>query len=195
MSFSQTTAVKDYLHTFGLLSDREQDALVRLLKPKTLKKGELYIREGEDCREVAFVLSGVLRSFYYSSDSEDVTYCFRFKNSFVTAYSAFISGEKSTENIQALTQVELLILSREQIGLLEQTSINWLKFFKQMAEQEYIYMERRVFLLQRESAEKRYEDLLRNQPEYLQLVPLRYLASYLGITQRHLSRIRKSISI
>jgi CRP-like cAMP-binding protein len=55
-------------------------------------------------------------------------------------------------------------------------------------------MEKRIFLLQKESAEKRYEDLLTNQPTYLPLIPLNYLSSYLGITQRHLSRIRKSLS-
>jgi hypothetical protein len=62
-----------------------------------------------------------------------------------------------------------------------------------MAEQEYIKMEKRIFILQKESAEKRYEDLLNNQPLYLQLIPLSYLSSYLGITQRHLSRVRKLI--
>jgi len=51
-------------------------------------------------------------------------------------------------------------------------------------------MEKRIFLLQKESAETKYQDLLKHHPEYLNLIPLNYLASYLGITQRHLSRIR-----
>lgn len=71
---------------------------------------------------------------------------------------------------------------------------NWIKFFKNVAELEYVNLEKRLFLLQRESAEKRYQDLLENQPEYLKLIPLHYLASYLGVTQRHLSRIRKNLS-
>ncbi|MEO0334198.1 MAG: Crp/Fnr family transcriptional regulator, partial [Bacteroidota bacterium] len=82
---------------------------------------------------------------------------------------------------------------KEKIVALEKSSTNWLWLFKHLAEQEYIKMEKRIFLLQQESAEKRYEDLLKNRPNYLHTIPLNYLASYLGISQRHLSRIRRSI--
>ena len=88
----------------------------------------------------------------------------------------------------------MLTISRDDIFKLERSSTNWLRFFKFIAEQEYIKMEKRIFILQKESAEKRDQDLIRNQPEYLQVIPLNYLSSYLGITQRYLSRIRKSIS-
>ena len=71
---------------------------------------------------------------------------------------------------------------------------NWLKFSRFVAEQSYIEMENRLIALQMESAKKRYIDLLNFNPDYFQNVPLKYLASYLGITQRHLSRLRKEIS-
>jgi CRP-like cAMP-binding protein len=88
----------------------------------------------------------------------------------------------------------LFAISRDEILNLEKSSTNWIRFLKFIAEQEYINMEKRILILQKEGAEKRYEDLLTNQPEYLQLIPLNYLSSYLGFTQRHLSRIRKSLS-
>lgn len=69
-----------------------------------------------------------------------------------------------------------------------------MKFLKMIAEQEYLELEKRFFQMQRDSAAKRYASLLYNQPNYIQEIPLQYLASYLGITQRHLSRIRKEIS-
>ena len=161
---------------------------------KTLKKGDYFIQEGRTSKEVAFLVSGLFRSFYYSSSEEDVTYCFTFSNSFVSAYSSFLSQTKTVENIKALTDIELFTISRDEILNLEESSTNWLRFFKFIAEQEYIKMEKRIFLLQKESPEKRYEDLLTNQPSYLQLIPLNYLASYLGITMHHLIRIRKPIS-
>jgi len=77
---------------------------------------------------------------------------------------------------------------------LETSNPNWIKFFKHIAELEYINLEKRIFMLQRESAETRYQSLLNNQPEYLHHIPLHYLASYLGVTQRHLSRIRKNFT-
>jgi CRP-like cAMP-binding protein len=186
--------MKNYLKSFNILSNDDIDLFESKATYKKLKKGDFFIKEGKTCKEVAFVISGIFRSFYYSSSAEEVTYCFTFSNTFVSAYSSFLSQSKTVENIQALTDVELLIISRDEILKLEESSTNWLKFFKFIAEQEYIKMEKRIFIIQKESAEKRYQDLLTNEPEYLQLIPLNYLSSYLGITQRHLSRIRKSIS-
>nr|WP_321411392.1 Crp/Fnr family transcriptional regulator [uncultured Carboxylicivirga sp.] len=185
--------MKDYLKTFDILSEDEIDLIEKKVVRKKLKKGDFFIKEGQTSKEVGFVNSGFFRSFYYSSSEEEVTYCFTFANSFVSAYSSFLSQNKTVENIQALTDVEILSISRNEILKLEQSGTNWLKFFKSIAEQEYMKMEKRIFLLQKETAEIRYRNLLTIHPEYLQIIPLSYLASYLGITQRHLSRIRKSI--
>ncbi|QXP62111.1 Crp/Fnr family transcriptional regulator [Polaribacter sp. HaHaR_3_91] len=186
--------MRNYLRTFNLLTEHEIDLLESKVQNIKLKKGDFFIKENRVSKEVAFVVSGLFRSFYYSSSEEEVTYCFTFSNSFVSAYSSFLSQTKTIENIQALTDIELLTISREDILILEKSSTNWLKFFKLITEQEYIKMEKRVLLLQKESAEKKYTDLLINHPEYLQSIPLNFLASYLGITQRHLSRIRKTIT-
>ena len=185
--------MKEYLKSFGILTEGEIDSFEQLLVTKKIKKGEFFIQEGKISQEVAFIASGFFRSYYYNSNEEEVTYCFTFSNSFITAYSSFLSQTATSENIQALTDVELYSISRDKILQLEQSSTNWLKFFKLIAEQEYINLEKRIFMLQTESAEKRYQDLLTNHPQLLQLIPLHYLSSYLGITPRHLSRIRKSL--
>lgn len=187
--------MKNYLQSFNLLSETEINEFEQKVRDRTIKKGEFFIRQGSICQEVAFVHTGALRSFYHSSTSEEVTYCFTFADSFLSAYSSFLSQSETMENIQALTDVELLTVSRADILALEQRSTNWLRLFKLIAEQEYIKMEQRIFLLQKETAETRYQDLLSNQRELLQLVPLSHIASYLGITQRHLSRIRKATAI
>lgn len=90
--------------------------------------------------------------------------------------------------------MELLFISREEYYKLMNSSKNWLQFSRFVAEQSYLEMENRLLAIQMESAKKRYDDLLLNHPDYLQHVPLKYLASFLGITQRHLSRLRKDIS-
>ena len=186
--------MKNFLRAFNILTNNEIDLFEKKAIHKKIKKGNFFIKEGQTSKEIGFVISGLFRSFYHSSLEEEVTYCFTFSNTFVSAYSSFLSQEKTAENIEALTDVELLIISREEILKLEESSNNWLKLFKLIAEQEYIKMEKRIFLLQKETAEQRYRDLLTNEPKLLQLIPLNYLSSYLGITQRHLSRIRKLIS-
>ncbi len=185
--------IVNYLKSFGILTDEEIESFLEIATIKSLSRDGYFIKEGRVCKEIVFVVSGVLRSFYYSSDGKEVTYCFTFHNSFLTAYSSFIAQTPTQENIQAITDTEMVSVPKEKIVALEKSSTNWLWLFKHLAEQEYIKMEKRIFLLQQESAEKRYEDLLKNHPNYLHAISLNYLASYLGISQRHLSRIRRSI--
>ena len=95
--------------------------------------------------------------------------------------------------MQAIADVELLVFCKQDLNKLANDSLNWVKFLKKMAELQYIELENRIFQLQKTTALQRYENLLQNHPEFVQKIPLQYLASYLGITQRHLSRIRKEL--
>lgn len=184
--------MKEFLESTGLLSSAEIEETMAHTKRLHFKKGDYLIREGEVCKQAGYVQTGCFRSFYHSSGREETTYCFRFAGSFVAAYSSFLTGEPTAECIQATMDSEILSLSKDYIIKLQEENRSWLKLMKELAEKEFIEMEKRIFVLQKESAEKRYENLLNNHPEYLQHIPLNYLASYLGITQRHLSRIRGS---
>ncbi|MFA9212604.1 MAG: Crp/Fnr family transcriptional regulator [Candidatus Methylacidiphilales bacterium] len=189
-----TESLKLYLESFHLLTETDIDNFIQLVSFKTFKKYDYFIKEGETCDEVAFVLSGSLRSFYISDKADDITYCITFPNNLMTAYSSFLTGQPTQENIQAITPTELLIIPKSKLEILVHQNLNWTYFLKIMAEQQYIELEKRIFQLQTSDAAKRYADLLKNQPYYIQKIPLQYLASYLGISQRHLSRIRKEIS-
>lgn len=189
-----TLKVRQNLGQYAILTLEEIDHFLNLCEYKTLKKGDFFSKENTICNEIGFVLSGIFRSYYYSSEEEEITYCFIFQEHFITAYSSFISQDRTQESIQAITDIEMLVISREAVAKLEQSSTNWLRFLKFLAEQEYIKLERRVFMLQKEKAETRYKDLIENKPQFLQHIPLHYLASYLGVTQRHLSRLRKEIT-
>lgn len=186
-------SIRSFLKSFDILTDIEIENFVQLLIYKPLKKFEYFIEEGETCKQVAFVLSGSLRSFYISDKNEEVTYCITFPNSLMTAYSSFLTAQPTQENIQAIAQTELLIIEKGKFEKLVQHNSNWIGFLKTIAEQQYIELEKRIFQLQKSDAVKRYSNLMKNQPEYIQKIPLQYLASYLGISQRHLSRIRKEV--
>lgn len=182
-----------YLESTGILSPAEIKQVLPFHRERSLKKNDFFVREGEYCREVAFVNSGIFRSFYTSDEGEETTYCFRFPGEFVAAYSAFITGEPSQENMQAISAATLTVIRKEDLDRLSAENPAWLRLMKTMAEQEFIGLEKRVFQLQRMQAAERYRMLLEYQPEYVQNIPLQYLASYLGISQRHLSRIRKDL--
>ena len=191
---SDKKMIKNYLKSFNILTDDEIENLILVTTKRDLNKADYFIRQGETCKEVAFVLSGTFRSFYISDKGEEITYCITFPNNLMTAYSSFITGQSTDENIQAITPVALLIIPKNKIDHLASTNPNWIKFLKIVAEQQYIELEKRIFQLQKNNAFHRYMDLIKNQPEYIQNIPLQYLASYLGITQRHLSRIRRETS-
>lgn len=184
-------ALRQYLEMVGHLSEEDIQSLLAFVRFQKLKKGDFFIREGQVSLEVGFLVSGLIRSYYTTNSGEEITYCFRFPNDMIAAYSSFITGNKTDENLQAISEVELLVFSKQELNKLANDGLNWTKFLKEIAELQYIELEKRIFQLQKTTALQRYEDLLQNQPEYVQKIPLQYLASYLGITQRHLSRIRK----
>lgn len=187
-------SLKHFLQSFNILTVIEIDDFIQLINYKRFKKWEYFIKEGEICKQIAFVLTGSLRSYYTSDKDEEVTYCITFPNSLMTAYSSFLTAQPTMENIQAITNTELLIIPKDKFEKLVQQNPNWVYVLKTIAEQQYIELEKRIFQLQKSDATKRYADLLKYQPEYIQKIPLQYLASYLGISPRHLSRIRKEVS-
>lgn len=187
----ENDSIKIFLKSFNILTDVEIDNFVQLVEYRLLQKSAYFVKEGETCKQVAFVLSGILRTYYFSDKAEEITYCITFPNSLMTAYSSFLTGQSTQENIQAITATELLIIQKDKLDALAQQNSNWIYFLKTIAEQQYIELEKRIFQLQKTDAAMRYADLMKNQPEYIQKIPLQYLASYLGITPRHLSRIRR----
>ena len=109
----------------------------------------------------------------------------------MASYSAFITGNESVDTLQAISDAEIMVVKKDVLDAFGQNSLKWMEFLKLIADDQYIQLEKRIFQLQRESAHEKYQNLLKKNPEYLQEIPLQYLASYLGISQRHLSRIRK----
>lgn len=185
--------MKTYLQSFNILSTAEIEMFLSIAIPKKLKKGEFFMTENKVCNEAAFIKSGILRSFYTSENAEEYTYCLTFPNQFMTAYSSFITGNPTVENIQAMSDVELLIIKKETIEAIEQSSINGMKLMKTIAEQQYLFLEKRIFLYQKDNAKQRYLELFTSYPDYIKQIPVKYLASFLAITPRHLSRLRKEI--
>jgi len=185
--------LEDYLVQLKLFTQAEVDEFITYCKPMQLKRNEYLIESGTVCEIVVFVADGFLRSYFIDRKGEEVTYCFTFPGTFTTAYSSFITGLPAEESIQAVSETRLVAINKNILRDLAGRSFSWQMFQRISAEQQYIAMEQRIFSLQKLDALMRYRQLLSEKPEYVKLIPLRYLSSYLGITQRHLSRIRRMI--
>ena len=185
--------MKVAFQSIQILSQAELDQLDNLITFRTLKKGEFLLAENQVSNEIVFIKKGILRSYFFNHQGDEVTNCFAFENEFMASYSSFITQSVAEENIQALVETELQVLSRESLNKLYQSNILWQEIGRKITEMEYITLQKRMISFQKLSGKQRYEELYINHQKYIQLIPLQYLASYLGITPRHLSRIRKAI--
>ncbi|MGB0886108.1 MAG: Crp/Fnr family transcriptional regulator [Chitinophagales bacterium] len=185
--------MKDFLKTLNILTEEESQQIDSLTHKKYISKNDFLIRNGEICNEIVFIKSGILRSFYISEDGEEITNCISFKNDLMSAYSSFISQSPTDENIQALYDTELEFIYRKDLMNLYQNSIHWERLGRVLAEMQYVLLENRLASFQKHNAKQRYNQLLKNHPNYIQFIPLKDLASFLGISKRHLSRLRKEI--
>lgn len=182
-----------FFKSLQLLSDTELHKLNGLPKMRLLKKGSFLIQEGKVCEEIVLIKSGILRSFYTNSEGKEMTNCIAFENELMSAFSSFISQKPTEENIQAISDTEILVLTKSNLNFLYENSVAWQNVGRYLTELQYVDLEKRIVSFQKDTAKQRYEKLLSNHSKYVKFIPLKYLASYLGVTPRHLSRLRKEI--
>jgi len=175
------------------LNSEECLLLNNLISYRKIKKWDFLISENQVCNEIVFVKSGIMRSFFINSKGDEITNCFTFKNEFMTAFSSFITQSPTDENIQAITDCELEVIDKTAVEKLFNSSFRWADIGRKIAENEVVNLHNRISSLQKKSSMERYEELFVNHQKYIQYIPLNYLASYLGVSARHLSRIRQAV--
>lgn len=186
-------ALKDYIRKFVHLSDEEFELLCDSFSYRRLKKSEHLIKAQEYCNRIIFTANGYFRFYHWNEKGMEITSDFYFAPSFITSYTSFLTGEPSLVNVQAMEAMEVLEISKSDLEKLYKKSRNVESLARKLAEMIAINSERHLFLLLGQSAETRYKILLNEHQEFIQSIPLQYIASYLGIAKESLSRIRKTI--
>lgn len=179
----------NHIASFHRLSEEAQQALQACFEEITLSKNEYLLQERQVCRHLYFLEKGALRGFY-NLDGKEVTHWFGFENDFVTSFHSFITGESSVENIQLMEGSILWAISKDQLTDLFNRYHEIERLVRIAYEKYYIRLEERYVNAQFKTAGERYENLLQQSPHILERVPLGYIASYLGISQETLSRVR-----
>jgi CRP-like cAMP-binding protein len=179
------THIKNYYQ----LSTAAQDALEGCFEKIILPKNDYLLTEGQVCRHLYFLEKGALRGFY-NADGKEITHWFGFENDFVTSFHSFITREPAVENIQLTESCILWSISKETLTGLFNQYHEIERLVRIINENYYIRLEERYVNAQFKTAAERYENLLQQTPHILERVPLGQVASYLGISQETLSRIR-----
>lgn len=142
---------------------------------------------------MSFIESGTVR-FFIPGVENDLTFVFAFDGWFVSAYDSFITRQSATYEVETLTETKLYRISYDNLQVVyRETSFGNL-IGRMASEYLFLYKTQRELSLLQKSAQERYLDLLTEQPHLIKNIPLKYLASYIGITPQALSRIRKRIS-
>jgi CRP-like cAMP-binding protein len=139
-----------------------------------------------------FLESGALRG-YYTVEEKEITHWFSFEEDFVTSFHSFITGQPSVENIQLLEGSVLWAISKESLTQLLNQHREIERLLRIAYEKYYIRLEERFVNAQFKTAAERYQTLLQQRPNIIERVSLGYIASYLGISQETLSRVRSRI--
>lgn len=173
------------------LNQEEMTEVLSYFFFQEFKQGEFWIKKDMICDEVAFIESGLLRIFYFDSLDVEVNCYFALENCFVSAFTSFIKEEPTIEYIQALQASKLWIIHKADLEAISLKIPKIQIWRRKVAEEYFTILENRINMLQSQSASERYEMLLKNEKEVIQQVPLQMIASYLGISPQHLSRLRR----
>lgn len=176
------------------LSSAEIELCRKNFEPVLLPKNRIVEEEGHIPNYLYFVLSGYMRLFSYNDKGEEVTSHINCPPGFITSYNHFIHQTKSTENVECITACELLRINKTNLDNAIRESVAFKDYSIYVFQQSLSYNENRSKELATLTAEQRYQKLLKNYPEILHNVPLQYIASFLGMNAKSLSRIRKQIN-
>lgn len=175
-------------------SDEEWNETRNYLKERTFKKGEFLCRNGQIESYLSIIVEGTCRGFYTNKEGEEISVAFAFPNDFVSAYYSFLTQRPSQMAVQALTTTTIISVSFTDLNTLCDKYKSAERIGRLNAEKIYRRKEEREIALLTMSATERYVDLINRSPKLLQRIPLKYIASYLGIKPESLSRIRKQLA-
>jgi CRP-like cAMP-binding protein len=159
-----------------------------------LQKNDFLLKEGKVCHRNLFLEKGFIRSYTYDTEGRDVTTGFYTPQSFVFEVSSFFLRTPAKENMQAAIDCKGLAISFEQTQQLFHSVPEFRELGRMMLVNSYASLKGRMLSAINESAETRYAHLLQTRPDIFQHASLKQIASFLGITDTSLSRIRKEFS-
>jgi len=185
-------AYLDILSNVSFLSEQTRNELIPHINTKTIHKGDFVLKYGEICKHIYYVNKGFVRIFYYKND-KDITEWFASETRFCFSITSFFQDIPSKLVIEAIEDSEIIFLSKLGLENLRKTNIEVANLLNEFFSRSLIISQQRMESIQFETAKQRYLKLLKEQPAILNKVPLQYIATYLGITQETLSRIRSKV--
>jgi CRP-like cAMP-binding protein len=190
--FQSVARLQKVVQTRTNITETDIASAFQLAQFKQFKKGDLLTEADKIENYLYFIIEGVTRSFFFKED-QNISLDFHFTGQFVSVYESFLDQTPARHAIEALTPVSTMRIRHGDLTKLYTQSPKFEQIARILTEDLFKKTSERVKSLLSESATERYIHLLNAYPEYVQNIPLKYLASYLNIKPESLSRIRKKL--
>ena len=161
---------------------------------KTISKNELFLKEGKVCNEYYFLVDGLVRSYTYNINGDDITTNFYGSNEVASELFSFFKQVPAKENFQALTDCNTWYITFDNLQIAFHSMPGFREFGRSMLVGAYAQLKQRMLSMLHNTAEERYLEMVQSSPDIFQHAPLKNIATFLGITRTSLSRIRKELS-
>lgn len=185
--------VKNNMFQFYGLTKSEQKIAMNSFTPLNISAKQFFLKEGGISDKIGFVKSGLLRAYFYDDNAEEITTNFYPAGSLIVSFESFNNQIPANENIIAVEDSELFVITFQgQQNLYQQVPV-WHQICRDIADKKSQDSINRSIQLQTLSATERYQQFCKEYPEVIKKCALRHIATYLGIDNATLSRIRKKI--
>lgn len=187
----------DLLKSFflrGGFTDIEVEQIATAFVFKNLNKGDYFVEEGKTSKYLGFIEKGFFQ-YYVNLDGEEKTTYSLGANNLIAPLVSFLKQVPSRENIRAVVNSSIWVISKDAFKKLQQTIPSFKDYYIGILEWQICCIEESRLDGIMLSAGQRYEKMLNKEPDLIQQIPAQYLASIIGVTPRHLSRIRNNIRL
>lgn len=174
------------------VSDQEMESFLTRGRIKTFKAKEFLAHQGSVSNDVFFISRGITRSLLIDKDGYEHTIHFSLENQFIADYASFLLQSPASNSIQALEETEVVVMSRDMIEWGYKNLAEGDRLGRIIAEYYFIYFDSRIKNMYFHTPAERYQMITRTFPDIHNRVPQHMIASYLGISPIHQSRLKRS---
>ena len=182
---------RELARRYSTMTHEELDVLESILVPMKFQKGEIILHEGEVCKDIYWVVKGLVRQFYFKNGKELTEYM-AVENTICMSIESLFREEPSHQQMQAIEPTIIFALPKAKLEKEAVKNVNIQMLYRKILEESLILSQVHADMLRFESAQERYAKLVKRSPQLVLRAPLVYIASYLQMTPETLSRVRTS---
>jgi len=192
LSLTKRDVARELARRYSTMTHDELDILESVLVPMKYAKGEKILGEGETCTSIFWIVKGLVRQYYFKNGKE-VTEYMAVENTIMMSIESLFKEKPSAQIMQALEPTLVYALPKAELEAVAMRSVNIQILYRKILEESLIISQLRADMLRFESAQDRYQKLVKNSPQLVLRAPLVYIASYLQMTPETLSRVRTAV--